>query len=601
MTAIRFSVGLDLGDAESALAVCSVEGYQSPTVPEGRPTPTVIASRRGDGRRRMNLIGIEALINSEARQVRLNFKQDPTGEDTRWEDDAGHDLLTFAEELVKRDLDAYPWERGDTQLVVGYPAAWQPDVVNRYRQLFASSHILPQRVIVVPESRSALVQFWLTEQGLRDRLVAGSVIVVDIGSSTVDITKISNGETSEDPASQGLGLFEVDERLLQKLLHIEGPELDQRFNTYPAQHELALYLSRLRKEQEYGKLPDPHLIDQLLAGRKGPTSWWGNLQSITVRDVLGDMTDHESWLGRFSALLADVASRHAGQRPLVIVTGGGAAIPDLFDAVRSQFSGCDVKVAADPELAVAKGLSDYGRLLVNGNQFIDDVLALLVTRPYAQRLVDLYPRFYCQLMDYYIRHNVDGIWAPMSRLWTSGDLKLAERGDFRSYALSLFQNWLQNDGQETYGPLMSQLNEDVSSIVRDAISEVLKRLPVQVRPLALHIQLPLAELFETSSPGGKLISNTVWTAQGAIFKAIDHAPLTVRRTLGGKFMEAALHGERSTKDQLASIAATFAKTGRVPVEFSNRLDTYIHSGVQTALQDALAEIRLLLLKTHNEA
>jgi len=596
MSKIRISVGLDLGDAESALAVCSMASRQPPSAPARRTIPTVIARRRGSGRRRETLIGVDALTNSEAEHIRVNFKEDPSGESAHWEADAGQDLLAFAEELVRRELGSHSWDRDDTQLVVGCPAAWTPDAAERYAQLFKSSGSLPRDVIVVPESRPALVQFWLTEHGLRDRLLDGSVVVIDIGSSTIDITTISGGESEEDPASQVFGLFDIDDGLLQELLRADGSGLRSKFDEYPSQGELALYLCRLRKEQHYGKTPDPDNLRKLLDRGDWAASCWESLQHIAVPDMLGDATDRGSWLGRFNSLIGDVASRHSPHGPLVIVTGGGAGIPDLVRIVEGHFSGCDVKVAADPELAVAKGLSEYGRLLINGNRFADDVLTLLGTPSYAQLLADLCPRFYQRLAEYYVRHIVDGVWAPMSRLWASGELKLATRGDFRGYALSLFRDWLERDGQQTYGSLMDELNHDVGTIVNDAIEEVRKRLPVDTHPLSLSLHMRLTELFEPSL-GGRLINKAHWTWQGVEIRALDRAPARMRQVLSGTFMELALRSEAAITAQLAVIA----RTAPVLDEDRRRFSAYIMAGVRSALDDTLAEIRLLLLEAHRSS
>ncbi len=271
----KFSVGLDLGDAESCIATCSLESAFPPQVESKRTTPTVIAYARGKARARRRLIGVEALTTEEAQQLRLSFKTAPAKESIdRWREDFGRDLLAFAEEVWVRETAAYSpaVTQENAQLVVGCPAAWSADAVDLYRAHFESSSMLPSDVIVVPESRSALVQAWVTWPELRGRLLAEPVVVIDVGSSTVDVTTIRGGLPAEDSSSRELGLFEIDEGLCEALI-ARKPDLASRFRTWPSNYEQTLYLCRLRKEHSCGEQGAPDLARSVT--RQKP--WAGGL------------------------------------------------------------------------------------------------------------------------------------------------------------------------------------------------------------------------------------------------------------------------------------------------------------------------------------
>jgi hypothetical protein len=596
-----FSVGLDLGDAESCIAICSLESAFPPQVESKRATPTVIAFVRGKARARRRLIGVEALATEEAQSLRLSFKAAPTKDSIdRWGEDFGRDLLAFAEELWARQTAEYSTEvtRENTQLVVGCPAAWSADAVDRYRALFESSSMLPAEVMVVPESRSALVQAWVTRPELRNSLLAEPVVVIDLGSSTIDVTTINGGVPVEDPSSCELGLFEIDEALCEALVE-RKPDLESRFRTWPSNYEQTLYLCRLRKEHSCGRRDAPDLARRLTRQKPWAEECWELLVGIDVAEVFGDPLDESSWLGRFSVVIADVAGRWAPKHPIVIVTGGGVAVPQVREVVSAAFQGCRVEAIERPDLLVACGLADYGRLRLNSTRFVTKVMDRLSTEGYTRKLQDAYPAFYQRLASYYIREQTEAVWRPMSRLWASGELRLAERGDFKEYVLSLFRAWIESDqGRERYLVLMRALNEHITDVVTEAIDEVRIDPPLQIGPFRPDVQLPLEDLFRPSSPAAEALSSVLWAIQAVGFRALDRLPLPARRIAGGSFMELALQVEDKQRALLASLFNVGASS--VPDTVPGLMQEYVLNGIRMSLNASLEEISRLLMEAHRD-
>ncbi len=283
----------------------------------------------------------------------------------------------------------------------------------------------------------------------------------------------------------------------------------------------------------------------------------------------------------------------------MIVTGGGVAVPQVREVVGAGFKGCQVVAIERPDLVVACGLAEYGRLRLNGNRFVTKVMDRLSTEAYTRKLQDAYPSFYRRLASYYLREQTEAVWRPMSRLWVAGELRLAERGDFKVYVLSLFRAWIESDkGRQRYFDLMQSLNEHITVVVTEAINEVRVDPPLQIGPFRPEVQLPLEDLFRPSSPAAEALSGAMWALQAVGFRALDSLPVPARRIMGGSFMELALQVE----DKQRAILANLFSAGQlsVPETVPALMHEYVLRGIRLSLNASLDEISRLLLEAHRD-
>src|SRR5262249_40840856 len=93
-------------------------------------------------------------------------------------------------------------------IFIGHPAGWPGDVVDEYRRHWQH---LGQSIYLLAESQSALV--YVRERGSGHPQHLGNVLVIDIGSSTVDVTIVEDLIPRNIDAGVDLGCRQIDEEL----------------------------------------------------------------------------------------------------------------------------------------------------------------------------------------------------------------------------------------------------------------------------------------------------------------------------------------------------------------------------------------------------
>lgn len=235
---IRHFVGMDIGDAESVVAICSSDGHAEPTVIESARMPTLIAQR---DRKAKPEIGYDAPRVKDPVELDVSFKCDPVAEYAQWRLSAGL-VLVFIEELHQRVFAAHPELWDPHQVLIGCPVGWNAEAVRRYEELFTDSPYL-STAVVVRESRGALLQAW---------------------ENVIDV---------------------------------------------------------------------PVLLDE-----------------------------PDGWLSHYRTILTQLAHDPALATTTILLTGGGAHIPQIVETTRRTLSGHTIQITTDPMTSVAKGLAVHGWL-----------------------------------------------------------------------------------------------------------------------------------------------------------------------------------------------------------------------------------------------
>lgn len=199
----RFVVGLDLGDGESAIAWTACDGPREIRLFDRGHDEVSVVTAIGtvDGEQEF---GERALRDPEVTNVHTHFKTRPV----RTRVGLGAGLLTahFARLFVDDFRHRYPEVAANCVLYVGHPAGWEKDAVTAYQEeLETALHSMDVRL--VPESQSAFLHVYDEEQV---DPTTRPVLVVDIGSSTVDFTLVTEEAADNLPFGDGDGEDGID-------------------------------------------------------------------------------------------------------------------------------------------------------------------------------------------------------------------------------------------------------------------------------------------------------------------------------------------------------------------------------------------------------
>jgi hypothetical protein len=369
----RYIVGLDIGDGESALAWSSTSYPDSPKVYQRQRTAErsiLTATARQDSG---YLFGEQAVLAKDAVQFRINFK--------------GHknatDVLLFGQALLSEFFEANPDVQERCLVFVGHPAGWPHDVVRVYQ-----SHLefLAPSVNLLSESQSALV--YVRDRNAHRSEALDNVLVVDIGSSTVDFTIVEDMIPRNIPVGAELGCNQIDRQLaaMVKVALAGNPDFTAALASPRSEDFLLLACRRAKEAQFSGRRPS--LLDIRLSHDPAysPIADTG-FGWLREQDIPSIVLQPEGWANKFEQLVTEVRKNLRRSPDAVILTGGGSRMPFTYDICQLTFHDSAVDRDPDPSLSVARGLASAGRQRVHALRFRDDIRAIVTaaeTRPHIQ-------------------------------------------------------------------------------------------------------------------------------------------------------------------------------------------------------------------------
>ncbi|MFF7312723.1 Hsp70 family protein [Streptomyces sp. NPDC008137] len=493
----RHSVGLDLGDGESALAWLdwredtAVRLYQRPS---GEVDVVTAMCRTVDGGA---LFGEIALHDPEARQVRVNFKGRPR---------AGRagllppsDAADFARLFLIEFGERHPEVLEDCVVHVGHPAGWDQDAVDVYRAQLESA--LPTlNVKLVPESQSAFLHVY---DAIGARTVDGPALVVDVGSSTTDFTYVTEGAAVNLSYGDGLGGRKIDQEIMEAALaRVTDPVVVERLSR-PSPDCLLRWLSRRHKEAAFtGTASEPPEAE-----RRSELQWiidhaWPMISAI---EVLPLVERAGGWRDRFVSELEKVKEHLVGGKDelpkQIVPTGGGSRMPFVVEGCRRAFPDAQIVCPQDPSLSVARGLASYGRWRARVADFRKGVKELTesakLTALIEKEANPLAQRFFRITME----NARDVLLRPV--------LEAAESGSDLKDLLGLEQQrerlltWLESpEGQASREELFGSLERDIERVLGPDAEQLCRRCSLPSKALTVHITVPASVLMQ---PSGRLI------------------------------------------------------------------------------------------------
>jgi molecular chaperone DnaK (HSP70) len=387
-TEISEIIGFDLGHGETALArIDLAEGDKCKLLPINNLYSQVTAfARLPSGEVEL---GEKAAQTEASEPIDIAFKSKPAlptlppdhPDAQRWQLDR-ENLKTFASACYKA---VRPYIRGGEacQVVVGCPSGWVAEEVQQYQQVFEEAGL--PHVQVVQESRAAFISARESESLRREQL-QDAILLIDVGSSTTDLTYIKGLHIREEPVGHQLGAGLIDEHLLA--INLAGqPDVAQYFKVFPEARKKCLLLCRSAKESYFNgvlrgspgldltstlefrarvndAIMEQCLYDPLkdLDGRSWADTYRGLLQAMRGKLELAAHRDNLH--------LAAVLPRH------ILLTGGASRMPLTQQICREVFPEAGPPLPeAEPQFCVAKGLAEFARWQHRVDRFRAEVQA----------------------------------------------------------------------------------------------------------------------------------------------------------------------------------------------------------------------------------
>ncbi|MET7606614.1 hypothetical protein ABZS96_29785 [Streptomyces avermitilis] len=427
-------VGFDLGHGESALAKARTDSAHEPEIVDigstggGRQHVTVVAEHPTRG----VLVGREAAEARGVTSLHLAFKSPELHlEEVR------RPILLF---VAKVTADAIA---RDTELsgprtvrwVFGAPSGWSAELRNAYAALLTSAGL--QQVDVVPESRAAMLYARETrEVAIGGDQLAGSMLCVDCGSSTIDFTRIHDYRTGP-PIDTGLqlGAGLIDRTILELQLE-RHPEREALEELLQKDRLLRLRLELMCREvkEAYFRTDPGRFADdpEATVGGVYPVkldkrSFYFDIELTaadmeTVLNTPQPSLEGRSWRQAFRAALDGVAAELAEPPDAVLLTGGASRMHFVQEETREVFGADRMLLGMEPEVAIARGLALAGRMSLRAAGFRTDIRKLLKSDRIGSLVQDRLPALGEKLGTAVAEGMTERHVIPAFRRWRSGEI-----------------------------------------------------------------------------------------------------------------------------------------------------------------------------------
>lgn len=418
-------IGFDLGHGETAVAIAMLSATAEPQILDIQGAKSILSAVAQHPTRGV-LIGDDAFMARNVTNLRIAFK---SPEVERLE--VREPIKLFVGKILEVLLRDRRITGGDTTLFfVGCPSGWSATVRDRYSELLQEAGM--KRVTVWPESRAALV--YARDSGyISQDLTEGTILIIDIGSSTTDFTAVQNLEIRiSDFGQNSLGGGLLDKVILERTLasHERETELRKIFVQYPVYEAICELECRKAKEMFFA---NPEMWRDKPASRtirleaSPPLYFDIEITPQRMEDILStslSQLEGRSWRATFrEALLQAKARTQAYPAQLVLLTGGASRMAFTSDLCEEIFLGARVVRGAEPEFAIARGLAGAGRVELKTKAFREEVENLLASGKLCQAIENRLPALIDTVARFLASRLSDDVILPAFSDWQKGRIR----------------------------------------------------------------------------------------------------------------------------------------------------------------------------------
>ncbi|MEH1918769.1 Hsp70 family protein [Nostoc sp.] len=488
------TIGFDLGHGETAVAKAVVESIEPPQMLEINNKKNQITAL-GWHPKLGYLVGEQALIQAGVTQLTISFKQKPNN-DPKYRET----ISTFVATYYRLLKESKQLEGGEgSYFYIGCPSGWTISDRTEYQKLLQEAGI--PRLNVVPESRAAFMQAKEAGKLEYDKLV-GSVLIVDIGSSTTDFTLVKSlEEIPIDFGSNTLGASLIDKAIFARTLanHEQKALLEKVFQEYPHHQARCELACRKAKEDYFSNeqlYSDPESFARGFESINEQIYFIPQVNKLMIEEILNQPLpelEHHSWIKSFRNSLTEAKEKleKLGIVPkLLLMTGGASRMKFTHVLCQEMFPEPETLLRPDPEpeRCIAMGLARVGRWDLRAAAFKEEVNKLFS----SNKLKGLIERHIPELIESLTKPLADGLIVnavkPSLKDWQKN--KIRTLADLETALIGRAEQWLKSERA------VQIINHQSASWFSNKIQP---DLAAQTDPICRKFQIPRSSLrFEDS-------------------------------------------------------------------------------------------------------
>ncbi len=485
-------IGFDFGHGKTALARMFSGANSEPEIVEINNQRIIITAIAYNRETNFVCIGEDAFFKSQVQvqEFYICFKHKP------FKNTNEQEIFTFfVKELYRQLLGSQQNVPNITQhFCIGHPSGWSEKEVNKYKEIIQSCFTNDEKIELIPESRAALIHTISTNRFTVNRIQQG-ILVIDIGSSTTDLTFISDKYSQDYGENRyDLGGSIIEKELLKKALKLHDRCEDIKNNSY--------YLNRCelecRKTKEkyfstrhYMDFPDEEFTGSMVIFSDDiefTPRFNGRVIEEIINTKLSEL-DNQSWKEAFEEQL-NIAKKEITKVVQVVqfggilITGGGSKmnfVKEICHSVfpNSEFPGLEISSDTDPELCIARGLARWGNISIIRTESQNKIKLYLDNN--LQIFVDgIYPKLLNAISQSLENSFIEEVLQPTLRrtkYHDLGNINLLSEPEFKKWADKSFTN-------------------EIVPIIKPYVETILKEMQTNIINILKELEMPVIDIFE---------------------------------------------------------------------------------------------------------
>ena len=483
--------GFDLGDGESCIT-------WSRDISANEPTPIPVAGK-------LSFISAVAMLGDTPMVGSLASADNPALTDLQVcfkrhflenRPEINQAVLRFATGVMNalrqnesvRDIVDDPEQ---TCFIVGCPAGWQDEARARYRKLLSEAGM--PNIRLASESRAAFENALCRRVAHVDAgMIQDCVLVIDIGSSTLDLAYVCDGEEHnvEVVGDVKLGGGLMDEMIVQHALSaISNPAARETLEGFlqrnPAWYSRIMLEARALKERYFLKeefyFSSGETLEKFIRipGLPGVSGLTIRLSPDIVQfDIISrphPQLDGMSFESRLSNTLTSVHQRIREREPrVVILTGGPSRMRFFREMCEEEFSDSLVVTSTEPEFDIARGLVYAGSVDEGAARLLNDMRAYVAGNAVETLVSQRIPELITLISDALGEKLINRCVLQTFRLWRSGELETLR--DFETRTGEAITDYLRSaQGRLVVESACKTWTHTLMDQVQKALDEIARR------------------------------------------------------------------------------------------------------------------------------
>lgn len=375
----QYVVGIDFGHGETSAAICPIEWEKEASKRESNvqdididraARKKVITSAICRTEIKGLTIGDEAFEHTtDNNGIRISFKQKPKSLDGESER-LMMDFMRVVYSRIRENCE----ELTDSNHVVyiARPSGWiEEDAKELYRQMALDAGI--PLAGLTSESRAAIFYAKNPKINFANRISKGA-IVFDLGSSTLDLTYLSD---EEKPIDYGYDLgASIIDNVIYECMILSNPDIKEFVKKYPQYIDALKFKARKFKEEAYSRSEDSKTIGGFPLGNIIPdeepsydeyADTYIKLRINNLAELNKIIDDKAQYTQRLREALSDFKHNKIPKRSIngVFLTGGASRMNFIIQTITEslEIDSEDIKIDGDnPSLTISRGIAMLGTM-----------------------------------------------------------------------------------------------------------------------------------------------------------------------------------------------------------------------------------------------